>query len=140
MRKAFTLLELIIVVIIIGILASLALPQYAKVAERARSAEAKHILGMLRTAQIEYYTEYARYGNISNLGMNDVPDMGSSECVPTHYFIYGCINTTGQCVAYRCGAYVGYGNGKPPQADDVEHYYRYRLAIDGKLTCAGNCP
>ena len=58
-RKGFTLLELMIVVIIIGILATLALPQFFKVAERARSSEGTNILGALRSAEIRYYMEHA---------------------------------------------------------------------------------
>ena len=41
---AFTLMEIIIVVIIIGVLASLALPQYNAAVERVRSAEGVSIL------------------------------------------------------------------------------------------------
>lgn len=45
MKKGFTLLELIIVIIIIGILATLGLTQYARMVERGRGAEARQLLG-----------------------------------------------------------------------------------------------
>lgn len=40
MKKAFTLLELVIVIIIIGVLASLALPRMFRVIEGTKAAEA----------------------------------------------------------------------------------------------------
>ncbi len=61
MRKGFTLLELIVVIIIIGVLASLAVPQYFKVTERARAAEGLGLLSLIRTSQIRYKAEKAAY-------------------------------------------------------------------------------
>ncbi len=61
MKKAFTLVELIIVVIIIGILAAIAVPQYSKTMERSRIAEASAVLGALRGAQLRYRLENTAY-------------------------------------------------------------------------------
>lgn len=61
--RGFTLLELLLVVSIIGVLSSLAIPQYLKTVERARMIEAMIILGQLRSAQIRYKAQTGRFTN-----------------------------------------------------------------------------
>ncbi|MGE5279649.1 MAG: type IV pilin protein [Deltaproteobacteria bacterium] len=80
-RKGFTLLELIIVVIVIGILASIALPRFIRVTERARIAEAKSILGTIRSAQMRYLAQWNAYA--TNPTVLDIPAMPGSK-----YFTY----------------------------------------------------
>ena|SRR3989338_5954548 len=61
MRKGFTLLELLIVVIVIGILATIAIPQFLTSVERSRVAKAKSALGMIAQAEKMYRAEHDVY-------------------------------------------------------------------------------
>ena len=49
-KKGFTLIELLVVVLIIGILSSVALPQYTKAVEKSRMAGVWSVLGSIRKA------------------------------------------------------------------------------------------
>ena len=55
LNKGFTLLEMLVVVLIIGILAGIALPQYQSAVRKARVAEAKLTLRALIDATDRYY-------------------------------------------------------------------------------------
>jgi prepilin-type N-terminal cleavage/methylation domain-containing protein len=54
-QKGFTLIELMIVIVIIGILAAVAIPQYNKYTARVQVAEAFSLMAPVKTALILYY-------------------------------------------------------------------------------------
>lgn len=56
--RGFTLIELLVVITIIGILAGLAVPAVNKALEAAKKAEAGAMVNQLRTALVQYETEY----------------------------------------------------------------------------------
>lgn len=71
MRAGFTLAEVIIVVIIIGILATFAMPQYVKIQEKGLDNEAKANLVLIQAAENLYNTESnVFYGSADHAELN----------------------------------------------------------------------
>ena len=90
--KGFTLIEIIVVMIIVGILATLGLTQYTKVVEKGRTTEARSILGAIRTLQEAYKLENGVYtGDILNLPLGvptGFPCPATGSAGATHFFSY----------------------------------------------------
>lgn len=61
LKGGFTLVELMIGVAIVGILVMVALPNFLRMRQRAKVAEAKANLGAIRVTQHAYYSEYSHY-------------------------------------------------------------------------------
>lgn len=62
-RKAFTLVEVMIVVVIVGVLAAVAMPRIFGANEPARAADGLNALGILRSAQSTYCLDHDCTGN-----------------------------------------------------------------------------
>ena len=62
-RKGFTLIELMIVVVIIGILAALAIPRFMQATTKSKQSEAKGILKQIYTMERTYRQENGSYGD-----------------------------------------------------------------------------
>ncbi len=77
MRKGFTLIELLVVVLIMGILASVAMPQYFKSVEKSRSAEAINALSAMVDAQERSYMQTGSY--VTRVGLLSDLDIGISN-------------------------------------------------------------
>lgn len=60
-KKGFTLLEVLVVVVILGVLATIAVPTYNKIIKRSRVADGLNVLDMLAGAQDKYFVQHGIY-------------------------------------------------------------------------------
>jgi prepilin-type N-terminal cleavage/methylation domain-containing protein len=58
-RRGFTLIELVIIIVILGILAAVAIPRYSNITDEAREASARAALGGLRSGIAIWYATQA---------------------------------------------------------------------------------
>ena len=115
----FTLLELLIAVVIVGILAALAIPNFTKSIEKGKVRDAEVVLSSLHSAERVYYLDQNSYGTDANLFANGYatnPDAGNSN--PDWDYAAAPAGTTFSVTATRTGG--GY-NGKTIQVTQTFH-------------------
>ena len=86
----FTLIELLVAVLIIGILAAVAVPQYQKVQIRSKWAALKPFAQDLAQAEESYYLANGKY----TVNLNEL-DIACTNCSQTSYTTYSTINLGG---------------------------------------------
>ena len=93
-NNGFSLIELMVVVAIMGILASIAVPQFQKFQSRTRQSEAKNSLSAIFTAEKSFFVEWTNYHHNLNLIGVDV-DAAPGEMRYNAGFAAACTNFQG---------------------------------------------
>jgi type IV pilus assembly protein PilA len=70
--KGFTLVELVIVIVIVGILSVVAVPVYKGYTKKAMATEGKALLGAINTSQKVYFAEWDMFVNSDQSAALDV--------------------------------------------------------------------
>jgi prepilin-type N-terminal cleavage/methylation domain-containing protein len=108
-QKGFTLVELAIVIVIIGVLGSFGVPRFRDAVERSKAGESLNYLSAVRAAQERYHAREGAYAS-------DLADLDVSIPAPK-YFSVGTvaagstddIESSWTLTLTRIGASAGYG-------------------------------
>ena len=106
MQKGFTLLELIVVIAIIALLLTIALPNYHRYGERLSIIDARHKLVEIMYLENRYFTEQATYtvALTSDLGIETlVSDRGDYQITAN-----ACGDGIHHCIELRAVAVTGH--------------------------------
>ena len=108
-RKGFSLVELSVVVIIIGVLAAFGVPRLLQSVERSKAAESFKYLASVRAAQERFQARQGTYAS-------DLTQLDMSQAPPTYFTVgtaaagvSGSLEDSWTLTLTRQGASSGYG-------------------------------
>ena len=117
--KGFTLVELVIVIVIVGILSIVAVPIYRGYTRKAMATEGKALLGAIQTAQKIYYAENAFFFQQNATSFSSILDVDArsnkyftSFSVPTATTAGFTASTTGTSTSGASGISLTMTAGK----------------------------
>jgi type IV pilus assembly protein PilA len=109
-KKGFTLVELLVVIIIVGILSAIAVPMMRANVDKAKKSEAVAALGAIRTAERLYFTENNKYVTVANTAWDtgSLKNYINASDLIGRYFPAGCysVSATDTTFTAKCDTTV----------------------------------
>lgn len=127
-KSGVTLLELLVVVIIIGILATIAVPRFTGLIKKAKGAEARTILGAIRTAQQIYNLENDEWD--ASVVESDIEDRLGVEIDDNETYYDYAVNAAG---TYNIGTTTYSDFTATAINEDTDEDDTYHIHAKGKI-------
>lgn len=89
-KLGFSLVELMIVVAIIGVLATIGVPTFRTMVQKAKKSEAKVALGALYTSETAFFSEYGAYGNLLDKVGFELDGQANQRVYSAGFFTTNC--------------------------------------------------
>lgn len=135
MKKGFMLIELLVVVLIIGILAAAALPQYRLAVQKTRTMRLMPLLRSISDAERIYFLENGSYTlSFSDLSIG-MPAGGEFTHMPNGLdaLNYGGFHCSLRRGSAHPATYSAYCNDNSPDAPSLEKYF-----VEKEFICWGS--
>ncbi len=123
-RTGFTLIEMLIVVVVIGVLAAIAIPKFAATKDKAKVASLKSDVRNSETAEETYFSNYTTYGTFAQLqaASNFTLSTGNTMAITTatNGYTVAANNSSISSAITSCKVQIGAGASS---------------TVDGQITC-----
>jgi prepilin-type N-terminal cleavage/methylation domain-containing protein len=112
-NKGFTLIELMVVILIVGILGAVAIPKFMAASHKAKASEFPTVLSSIYTAEHAYQAESGSYSN--DFATIDI-DPGT---VQSQWFVYSIPTATTSTFVAQAAVTTAFGKAQSGQTAQI---------------------